>query len=54
MNNSGIAVAKLMRRYRLSEVKKLVIVHDELDLEVGAVRLKEGGGLAGHNGLRSV
>ena len=54
MNDSGIAVAKLMKRYRLSEVKKLVIVHDELDLEVGAIRLKEGGGLAGHNGLRSV
>ena len=54
MNDSGISVAKLMRRYRLSEVKKLVVVHDELDLEVGAIRLKEGGGLAGHNGLRSV
>ena len=34
MNESGIAVAKLTRRYRLSEVKKLVIVHDELDIEV--------------------
>ena len=54
MNDSGIAVAKLMRRYRVSEAKKLLIVHDELDLEVGAIRLKEGGGLAGHNGLRSV
>ncbi|MDP6162734.1 MAG: aminoacyl-tRNA hydrolase [Acidimicrobiales bacterium] len=54
MNDSGISVAKLMRRYRLSEVEKLLIVHDELDLEVGAIRLKEGGGLAGHNGLRSV
>ena len=54
MNDSGVSVAKLMRRYRLSEVKKLVVVHDELDLEVGAIRLKEGGGLAGHNGLRSV
>ena len=54
MNDSGIAVAKLMRRYRLGEVKKLLIVHDELDLEVGHIRLKEGGGLAGHNGLRSV
>jgi PTH1 family peptidyl-tRNA hydrolase len=54
MNDSGIAVAKLMRRYRVSETKKLLIVHDELDLEVGAIRLKEGGGLAGHNGLRSV
>ena len=54
MNDSGIAVAKLMRRYRLSEVKNLLIIHDELDLEVGSIRLKEGGGLAGHNGLRSV
>ena len=54
MNDSGIAVAKLMRRYGLSEVKKLLVVHDELDLEVGHIRLKEGGGLAGHNGLRSV
>ena len=54
MNDSGIAVSKLMRRYRLNEVKKLLIVHDELDLDVGVIRLKEGGGLAGHNGLRSV
>ena len=54
MNDSGIAVSKLMKRYRLIEVKKLLVVHDELDLEVGAIRLKEGGGLAGHNGLRSV
>ena len=45
MNDSGIAVAKLMRRYGLSEVKKLLVVHDELDLEVGHIRLKEGGGL---------
>ena len=54
MNDSGIAVAKLMRRYRLEETKKLLIVHDELDLDVGTIRLKESGGMAGHNGLRSV
>ena len=34
MNDSGIAVSKLMRRYRLSEVKKLLIIHDELDLSL--------------------
>ena len=54
MNESGEAVNKLMRRYGISETKKLLIVHDELDLPVGTVRLKNGGGLAGHNGLRSV
>lgn len=54
MNDSGIAVAKLVRRYRLEEIKKLLIVHDELDLDVGTIRLKESGGMAGHNGLRSV
>ncbi|MEC7810566.1 MAG: aminoacyl-tRNA hydrolase [Actinomycetota bacterium] len=54
MNDSGMAVAQLMRRYRLTEAKKILIVHDELDLDVGTIRLKESGGLAGHNGLRSV
>jgi PTH1 family peptidyl-tRNA hydrolase len=35
-------------------MSRLVIVHDELDLEPGSVRVKVGGGLAGHNGLRSI
>lgn len=54
MNNSGEAVRQLVRSFGIQEANHIVIVHDELDLEVGRLRLKEGGGLAGHNGLRSV
>ncbi len=54
MNESGRAVARLVRRFGLAELDKLVVVHDELDLPLGAVRVKAGGGLAGHNGLRSI
>lgn len=54
MNNSGEAVRLLIRSYGIQEANHIVIVHDELDLEPGRLRLKEGGGLAGHNGLRSV
>jgi peptidyl-tRNA hydrolase, PTH1 family len=53
MNDSGEAVARLVHRYGVAP-EQVVIVHDELDLPVGAVRVKAGGGLAGHNGLRSV
>jgi PTH1 family peptidyl-tRNA hydrolase len=54
MNNSGQAVGAMWRRYRLSEPERLIVVHDELDLPPGSVRVKSGGGLAGHNGLRSI
>jgi PTH1 family peptidyl-tRNA hydrolase len=54
MNESGRAVQALVRRYRLEDPTRLVVVHDELDLEPGVVRVKAGGGLAGHNGLRSI
>ncbi len=53
MNDSGIGVGEIMRRYKL-ESESLIVVHDELDLELGLVRLKKGGGLAGHNGLKSI
>lgn len=53
MNESGSAVAPLARRYGVG-AEALVVVHDELDLPVGGVKVKAGGGLAGHNGLRSV
>ena len=53
MNESGMAVAPLVRRYGV-EPEQLVIVQDELDLPVGALKVKNGGGLAGHNGLRSI
>ena len=54
MNESGRSVARLVRRYNVSDLAKLVVVHDELDLPLGTVRVKAGGGLAGHNGLRSI
>lgn len=54
MNESGLAVRSLMRRYRIDDAAKIVIVHDELDLDPTVVRVKVGGGLAGHNGLRSI
>jgi len=54
MNDSGAAVSAVVRRFKLADMDRLVIVHDELDLEPGSVRVKVGGGLAGHNGLRSI
>ena len=57
MNESGQAVRALIKRHNLKPedfASRLVIVHDELDLAPGVVRVKEGGGLAGHNGLRSI
>ena len=54
MNDSGMAVQALMRRHKVEEPTQLIVVHDELDLPPGVVRVKVGGGLAGNNGLRSV
>jgi PTH1 family peptidyl-tRNA hydrolase len=54
MNDSGQAVSALVRRYKIDEPGKIIVVHDELDLEPGVLKLKAGGGLAGHNGLRSI
>jgi PTH1 family peptidyl-tRNA hydrolase len=54
MNESGSAVRPLVRRYGIEDLSDLVVVHDELDLPPGRLRVKVGGGLAGHNGLRSI
>lgn len=54
MNESGRSAQLLVRRHGLTSPENLVVVHDELDLEPGAIRVKRGGGLAGHNGLRSL
>lgn len=54
MNNSGESVRLLRKRYGITEGDQLLVVHDELDLPVGRLKLKQGGGLAGHNGLRSI
>jgi PTH1 family peptidyl-tRNA hydrolase len=54
MNLSGESVAQLVRRYGITDPEHIVIVQDELDLPVGKLKVKQGGGLAGHNGLRSI
>ncbi len=54
MNESGQAVSALVRRYRIETPDQIIVVQDELDLEPGALKVKTGGGLAGHNGLRSI
>lgn len=53
MNRSGESVRKAMSFFEISEQSTLV-VHDELDLPFGALKLKRGGGEAGHNGLKSI
>jgi PTH1 family peptidyl-tRNA hydrolase len=53
MNRSGAAVASIAGFYRI-EPQEILIVHDDIDLAPGTVRLKQGGGHGGHNGLRDV
>jgi peptidyl-tRNA hydrolase, PTH1 family len=54
MNLSGESVAQLVRRHGITDPEQIVVVQDELDLPVGKLKVKRGGGLAGHNGLRSI
>lgn len=54
MNESGAAVGALVRRHGIDDWSRLIVIHDELDLAPGTVRVKLGGGLAGNNGLRSI
>jgi peptidyl-tRNA hydrolase, PTH1 family len=53
MNESGRAVAEAAHFYKLSPAD-IIVFHDEIDLPPGKVRVKIGGGIAGHNGLRSI
>jgi PTH1 family peptidyl-tRNA hydrolase len=54
MNDSGVAVALLVKHFEIDDLTRLVVLHDELDLPLGRLQVKLGGGLAGHNGLRSI
>ena len=54
MNESGQSVRKLTHRHGVDDPARIVVVHDELDLPVGSLRVKVGGGMAGHNGLKSI
>ena len=53
-NDSGLAAAALVRRHGIDDLHRLVVVHDEMDLPVGKLKVKVGGGLAGNNGLKSI
>jgi PTH1 family peptidyl-tRNA hydrolase len=53
MNLSGQSVKPALKAAGL-DAKKIIVVHDEIDLDFGRLQLREGGGLAGHNGLRSI
>ena len=53
MNETGWAVTRLLAYYKL-EPPRMIVVHDELDIDVGQLRVKFGGGDNGHNGLRSI
>jgi PTH1 family peptidyl-tRNA hydrolase len=53
-NESGLSVAALVRRHDIEDLHRLVVVHDELDLPPGRIKVKVGGGLAGNKGLKSI
>lgn len=53
MNRSGQAVAAIAKYFNIA-VEEILVVHDELDHPAGSVRLKQGGGHGGHNGLRDI
>ena len=53
MNLSGRSVAEALRFHKLT-LNDLIVIHDELDIPYGQLKLKDGGGHAGHNGLRSL
>lgn len=53
-NEAGRAAGALVKRHGITDLSRLLVVHDELDLPVGRMKLKIGGGLAGNNGLKSI
>ncbi len=53
MNGSGRSVAKVAKYYKI-DPEEILVVHDELDFNPGLIKLKKGGGHAGHNGLRDI
>lgn len=54
MNLSGEAVAQLVPRHGIVDPTRIIVLHDEIDLPVGTLRIKAGGGAAGNNGIRSI
>lgn len=53
MNNSGLAVGELVNFYKIP-LENVFVIHDDMDLKLGTMRQKVGGGSAGHNGIKSI
>ena len=53
MNNSGVPIQKLMNFFKIN-INNLIIIHDDIDFELGKIKIKIGGGNGGHNGLKSI
>tara|TARA_B100000287_G_scaffold435259_1_gene502700 strand:+ start:1679 stop:2242 length:564 start_codon:yes stop_codon:yes gene_type:complete len=53
VNESGQAISKIIRNTNF-DLKKIIIIHDDLDLPIGTLKIKVGGGHGGHNGLKSI
>ncbi len=53
MNNSGMSIAVIKKKFSV-RASNIVIIHDEIDLPLGKIKVKFGGGIAGHNGLKSI
>ncbi|MCL4442933.1 MAG: aminoacyl-tRNA hydrolase [Actinobacteria bacterium] len=54
MNESGVSVRSALKMFPLDEMSSLIVVHDEMDIDPGRVKIRVGGGAAGHNGIRSI
>jgi PTH1 family peptidyl-tRNA hydrolase len=53
MNNSGQAVQEIVNFYKI-EVENILVIHDDIDLDHGRIKIKKGGGSGGHNGIKSI
>lgn len=53
MNNSGIAVKEIMDYFKI-DISDLLVIYDDMDIEVGHIKIKENGSSAGHNGIKSI
>jgi peptidyl-tRNA hydrolase, PTH1 family len=53
MNNSGSAILKVTKHFE-GKIESTIVIHDDLDIEFGQIKLKSGGGTGGHNGLESI
>ncbi len=54
MNLSGLSVRELVEKYEIRPEADLIVIYDELDLPLGTIRIRERGGSAGHNGMKSI